>query len=52
MATEVLEFEERRTTKKWFDEQYKVTSTERDIARTKMLKDPSEENKRLLAIKR
>lgn len=50
-ATEVLGFEERRTRKKWFDKQCKIASTERDFARTKMLKDPSEENKRLLPIK-
>ncbi|KAL4084697.1 hypothetical protein QTP88_027621 [Uroleucon formosanum] len=40
-ATEVLRFEERKTGKKWFDEQCKKASNERDIARIKMLKDPT-----------
>jgi len=34
---------------KWFDEQCKKASNERDIARIKMLKYPSEENKRVLS---
>lgn len=50
-VTEVLGFEERRTRKKWFNEQCKIASTEKGFARTKMLQYPSEENKRLLAIK-
>ncbi|KAL4153361.1 hypothetical protein QTP88_001194 [Uroleucon formosanum] len=40
-ATKVLRFEERKTGKKWFDEQCKKASNERDIARKKMLKDPT-----------
>ncbi|XP_060881722.1 craniofacial development protein 2-like [Metopolophium dirhodum] len=49
VATEVLGFEERERGKKWFDEQCKKANNERDIARIKMLKDPSEENKRVLS---
>jgi RNAse (barnase) inhibitor barstar len=50
-ATEVLGFEKRKTRKKWFDEQCKKASNERDIARIKMLKNPSEENKRVLSVR-
>lgn len=50
-ATEVLGFEERRSRKKWFDEECKIACTKREFARTNMLKDPSEKNKKLLAIK-
>lgn len=46
VAAEFLGFDERKTRKKWFDEQCNIVSTERDIARTKMLKDSSKENKR------
>ena len=49
VATEVLGFEERKRGKKWFDEECKKVNNERDIARIKMLKDPSEENKRVLS---
>ncbi|XP_008181905.1 craniofacial development protein 2-like [Acyrthosiphon pisum] len=51
VATEILGFEERKRGKKWFDEQCKKANNERDIARIKMLKDPSEENKRANEIK-
>lgn len=50
MATEVLGFE-KKNKEKWFDEHCKIASTERDIAQTKMLNDPSEESKRFLVIK-
>jgi len=52
VATEVLGFEERKRGKKWFDEQCKKANNERDIARIKMLKDPSEENKRVLSARK
>jgi RNAse (barnase) inhibitor barstar len=48
-AAEVLGFEERKTGKKWFNEQCKKASNERDNVRIKMLKDPSEENKRIFS---
>jgi len=49
VPTEVLGFDERKRWKKWFDEQCKKSNNERDIARIKMLLDPSEENKRVLS---
>jgi len=44
-AIEVLVSKERGTRNIRFDQQCKIANTERDFARTKMLQDPSKENK-------
>jgi len=51
MAEEVLGFQGKRSFNKWFNEECKNAMAERDKARTIMLRDPNEDNKRELALK-
>lgn len=50
-AEEVLGHEPRIKRKPWFNEQCKEANADRDKARLKMIQDPTEENKRRLAIR-
>jgi len=50
-AEEVLSHELRIKRKSWFNEQCKETNADRDKARLRMIQDPTEENKRRLAIR-
>lgn len=43
--------QEKQTLNKWFNEECMTTMLERDEARTKMLRNPSEANKRELTLK-
>lgn len=51
MANETIGFEEKRTKNKWFDESCRRVMADRNLARIKKLKNPSENNKRILATK-
>jgi hypothetical protein len=52
IAEEVLGFQRKRSINKWFNEECKTAIiAKRDNARTIMLKNPSEANKRELALK-
>jgi hypothetical protein len=51
MAEKVLGFQGKRSINKWFNEECRTAMVERDNARTIMLRDPSEANKRELALK-
>jgi len=50
-AKEVLGYVSKKTKKRWFNEECKAAQEEKDKARTKVLQNPSEDNKRLLAQK-
>jgi hypothetical protein len=50
-AKEVLGYVPKKTKKTWFNDDCKIAQEEKDKARTKVLQNPSEENKRLLAQK-
>jgi len=51
IAEKVLGFQGKPSINKWFNKECKTAMTKRDNARTIMLRDPSEANKRELALK-
>lgn len=50
-AKEVLGYVPKKTKERWFNEECKAAQEKKDRARTKVLQNPSEDNKRLLAKK-
>lgn len=50
-AKEVLGYVPKKTKERWFNEECNAAQEEKDRARTKVLQNPSEDNKRLLAKK-
>lgn len=51
IGEEVLGYQGKRAINKWFNEECRTAMVERDDARTTMLRNPSEANKRELALK-